>query len=66
MIILFIVTIVMGILSFMFLLALKEFDFIPDTKVFNYFVVPIGCILSLGVIILGIIGMVELMLSGGC
>jgi len=56
----------MGVLSFMFLLALKEFGFIPDTKVFNYFVVPIGCILSLGVIILGIIGMVELMLSGGC
>ena len=57
----FIIATFMGIFSFMFLLLTKALLDSPKYKVINRFFVPVGCILSLAIIIVGICGIFEFM-----
>ena len=57
----FVIATGMGFFSLMFLLFVKSIVDIPDAKLFNYFLIPVGCILSLIIIILGVCGILEFM-----
>ena len=55
----FIIATCMGFISLIFLLTVKRVVNIPNTRAINYFFIPVGCILSLMIIILGVYGLLQ-------